>query len=153
MKSAGTHVTLDAYVEDASVFDSEKLTELFYAVVAAIDMKILMPPKFIEVPVDPEILKRVEKTGVFEDEGGITGMCVVNKSHLSLHAWPLQKFFSFDVFSCSDFDPYVVIELVTTKLGARKTMVHTLMRGKPEMPGVHIRYVHRETGVSLVAKC
>ena len=98
-KSAGLHVIMDAYVSDADVFTKERIERLFTRLVEALDMKPLDKAQTYEVPVDPEILARVMQTGNFEDEGGITSVQVISTSHMSLHAWPLQKFFSLDVFS------------------------------------------------------
>jgi S-adenosylmethionine decarboxylase len=102
-KSAGLHVLMDAYVADDAVFTKEKIEELFARLVTALDMKALAPAHIYEVPVDPEVLRRVQETGVFEDEGGITGVVVISTSHMAIHCWPLQRKFSLCVFSCKDF--------------------------------------------------
>ncbi len=131
IESAGVHVTMDAFVNDASVFNQATLKTMFEDLVQALDMKILVGPNFIEVPVDAEVLRLSQESGVFADEGGITGTCIISKSHVSLHAWPLQEFFSFDVFSCGDFDPDVALTLVRERLGVRSESVHILNRRKP----------------------
>lgn len=131
LESAGVHVMMDAFVKDSSVFSVELLTEFFQDLVKAIDMVILVGPNFIEVPTDPEVLRRSQETGVFADEGGLTGTCIVSKSHVSLHAWPLQEFFSFDVFSCGDFDPEVVLQMTRDRLGVRAESSHVISRRKP----------------------
>ena len=66
--SAGLHVIIDAYVADSAVFKQEKLEALFSDLLSALDMKPLDKAMFYEVPVDPEILERVKRTGNFEDE-------------------------------------------------------------------------------------
>lgn len=131
IESAGVHVTIDAFVEDAAVFTADTLSQFFRDLVRAIDMEILVGPTFIEVPTDPEVLRKSQETGVFADEGGITGTCIVSKSHVSLHAWPLQRFFSFDVFSCGDFDPDVVLVMARSRLGVVAESVNILKRRKP----------------------
>ena len=130
-KSAGLHVIMDLYVSDASVFEPSKLREMFYQLVDLLEMKMLRAPEFIEVEMDPEILKRVEETGEFADEGGVTGFCVINTSHLSIHTWGLQKFASLDLFSCKDFDHEKAIAFVEKFLGCTKTSVHVVHRSKP----------------------
>jgi S-adenosylmethionine/arginine decarboxylase-like enzyme len=131
IESAGVHVMVDAFVEDASVFNQVTLKSMFVDLVKALDMEIIDGPNFIEVPVNPEVLRRSQETGVFADEGGITGMCIISKSHVSLHAWPLQKFFSFDVFSCGDFDPEVALTIVRARMGIRSESTHIINRRKP----------------------
>lgn len=139
IESAGVHVTMDAFVKDSAVFNKETLTGLFVDLVAALGMDILVGPNFVEVPTDPETLRRSQETGIFEDEGGITGTCIISKSHVSIHAWPLQSFFSFDVFSCGDFDPHVAIDLIEERLGVKSSSINIINRKKPllQRPSVY----------------
>jgi S-adenosylmethionine decarboxylase len=69
-----------------------------------------------------EVEEEIQKLGVepFEDEGGVTGVCVLSTSHCAIHTWPLRSFFVMDIYSCRDFDPAVIGEFVATKLGAYK---------------------------------
>jgi S-adenosylmethionine decarboxylase len=133
MVSAGTHVTIDAYVKDSVVFMEGTLKVLFTELVNALGMTILFGPHFIEVPIDPEVLKKAQETGIFHDEGGITGFCIINTSHVSIHTWPLQKFFSMDVFSCSDFNPEIAVKIIKKHLGVDKNRINinVLQREKP----------------------
>jgi S-adenosylmethionine decarboxylase len=130
-KSAGLHVIMDAYVSDADVFTKERIERLFTRLVEALDMKPLDKAQTYEVPVDPEILARVMQTGNFEDEGGITSVQVISTSHMSLHAWPLQKFFSLDVFSCKDFDSAKTIAIIREEMGVADDSTMILPRFKP----------------------
>jgi S-adenosylmethionine decarboxylase len=77
-------------------------------------MRILGEPHMYEVETE------IAKLGVepFEDEGGVTGVCVLSTSHCSIHTWPLRPFFVMDVYSCRDFDPRAVEKHLQTKLGA-----------------------------------
>ncbi len=67
-----------------------------------------------------EVETEISKLGVepFEDEGGVTGICVLSTSHCSIHTWPLRPFFVMDVYSCRDFDPADIERFLTTRLGA-----------------------------------
>jgi S-adenosylmethionine decarboxylase len=67
-----------------------------------------------------EVETEISKLGVepFEDEGGVTGVCVLSTSHCSIHTWPLRPFFVMDVYSCRDFDPADVERFLTSRLGA-----------------------------------
>lgn len=40
---------------------------------------------------------------------GVTGMVIITTSHLSIHTWPERHYFSFDCFSCNDFDHEFVL--------------------------------------------
>lgn len=139
IESAGLIVTMDAFVKDPSVLNKEVFYSTFIDLAKKLDMQILGKPKFTEVPIDPEILKRAQETGEFHDEGGTTGFCIINKSHISIHAWPLQKFFSLDVFSCSDYDPQIAIDTITDKLGVKSSSINIIKRKKPvlQKPAVY----------------
>ena len=115
--SAGLHIVMDARVMDPSVFTKVHLVDLFEKVVRALDMKPLDKVQVYEVPVDPVILERCRRTGVFEDEGGISTVQVISTSHLSLHAWPLQRFFSLDAFSCKTFDAELALSIIRESIG------------------------------------
>ncbi len=67
-----------------------------------------------------EVETEIEKLGKepFEDEGGVTGVCVLSTSHCSIHTWPLRPFFVMDVYSCRDFDSAAVERFLTERLGA-----------------------------------
>jgi S-adenosylmethionine decarboxylase len=142
MTSAGLHVTMDAYVADPSVFTRAKLEELFAKLVRALEMKPLDKAMVYEVPCDPKVLERVKKTGKFEDEGGITSIQVISTSHLSLHAWPLQNFFSLDSFSCKDFNSDLALSIIRETLGVVSEETYVLQRRKPD-PTKRQRNVHR----------
>jgi S-adenosylmethionine/arginine decarboxylase-like enzyme len=138
--SAGLHIIMDARVADASVFARERLVRLFVRIVEALDMKPLDAVQVYEVPVDPEILERVQRTGKFEDEGGISTIQVISTSHLSLHAWPLQKFFSLDAFSCKDFDAEKALAIVREALHVESESTLVVRRRKPSA-GSSVQYV------------
>ena len=131
IESAGVHVIVDAFVADPSVFNEQRMGAMFHELAVALDMTIIAGPDFLEVPVDPEVLRKAQETGVFADEGGLTTICVISKSHMAFHAWPLQSFFSMDVFSCADFDPEVALSIIRRSTGIVRESVHVLHRRKP----------------------
>jgi S-adenosylmethionine decarboxylase len=113
MKSAGTHLIIDGYVKDPGVFEAKGLDALFRRLVSALDMQILSGPTFVEVDLDPTKLSG----DVFQDEGGITGSCIISTSHIAIHCWPLRRFFSMDVFSCKDFNTAQAMSVINESLG------------------------------------
>ena len=123
---------MDGYVHDPSVFSKEKVENLFFELTNAVSMKMLDKPVVYEVPVDPSILKKCIETGVFEDEGGITGIVVISTSHMSIHCWPLQSFFSLDVFSCKDFDADKIVSVIRESLVVTSDNTKILSRRRPE---------------------
>lgn len=124
---AGLHIILDGYVKDSNVFNSDALTDAFKKLAEALEMQIIMGPDFLEVELDPSKLQ----SDVFQDEGGITGMCVISTSHMSIHCWPIRKCFSMDVFSCKDFDGNKAKEIIWNLLGVEKGNVVAVSRYFP----------------------
>jgi S-adenosylmethionine/arginine decarboxylase-like enzyme len=125
--SAGLHLILDGYVSDSAVFNRDALRDLFVQLAAALEMKIIMGPEFLEVELDPSKLQ----SDVFQDEGGITGMCVISTSHMSIHCWPIRKCFSMDVFSCKNFSATTAVSLIKDKLGVTEATIFDVDRYFP----------------------
>lgn len=46
------------------------------------------------------------------EESGISGITVWLESHAAIHTWTEENFFSFDAYSCKDFDTGVALERV-----------------------------------------
>ena len=128
-KSAGLHVILDGYVSDSVVFNSDSLKNIFEKLAESLEMKIIMGPDFLEVELDPTKLQ----SDVFQDEGGITGMCVISTSHMSIHCWPIRKCFSIDVFSCKDFDSVKAVKIIKDLLGVEAYNLNVVERFFPNL--------------------
>ena len=135
MGSAGIHLIIDGYVKDSKkVFDATYLTDMFRGLVDTLGMQIIRGPDYIEVDLDPEVLRRSRETGIFEDEGGISMHAIISTSHIHIHAWPLQNFFSLDVFSCKPFDAERARNILEDALGIVSSSVTILDRTKPPEP-------------------
>jgi len=82
--------------------------------IGILGMRMLGEPHLYEVETE------IAKLGVepFEDEGGVTGVCVLSTSHCTIHTWPLRPFFVMDVYSCRDFEPSDVEKHLVSRLGA-----------------------------------
>jgi S-adenosylmethionine decarboxylase len=90
--------------------------------IGILGMRMLGEPHLYEV--ETEIAKlNVEP---FEDEGGVTGVCVLSTSHCAIHTWPLRPYFVMDVYSCRDFDPSAVEQHLSARLGAYDVQVTDL---------------------------
>lgn len=124
---AGLHIILDGYVRDPSVFNALALKNAFEKLAEELEMQIIMGPDFLEVELDPTKLQ----SETFQDEGGITGMCVISTSHMSIHCWPIRKCFSMDVFSCKDFDADKAKNIIWDLLGVDEGNVITVNRYFP----------------------
>ena len=105
---------------DASLLGSAKGVEaMLRELVDQLGMRLLGAPHLYEVETE------IAKLGVepFEDEGGVTGICVLSTSHCSIHTWPLRPFFVMDVYSCRDFEPALIEQHLASSLGAYDVQV------------------------------
>jgi len=47
-----------------------------------------------------------------KEDAGISGICVWLESHAAIHTWTDEKFFSFDAYSCKEFDANTALEFL-----------------------------------------
>jgi S-adenosylmethionine/arginine decarboxylase-like enzyme len=86
-----------------------------------------LPDKIGMSPLGLPIVYKVDKSD--HPDVGITGMTIISTSHISIHTFPrgqkdgkrkprgierriFKPFFTFDVYSCNDFDPDDVYDLL-----------------------------------------
>ncbi len=122
----GTHLIVDGQVHDSKVFEKTNLENLLKTLVTNLEMKLIWGPEFLEVGVEPEKL-----TGdSFRDEGGTSGFCMINKSHIAIHVWPLRKFFYMDICSCDIFNTELALETITSRLQVEFMNVQQVKRSQ-----------------------
>lgn len=66
---------------------------------------------------------------VFPGSNGITAFQVIAESHISIHTWPEYNYFSFDVFSCKDFDDNALDALIHEAFPVAKKVRQIVHRG------------------------
>ena len=122
--------------------DAKTVETMLIDLIDVLGMRILDKAHMYEVETE------IAKLGVepFEDEGGVTGVCVLSTSHCSIHTWPLRPFFVMDVYSCRDFESESVEKLLTERLGAYDLQVTDVSAAleyrfadkapRPELPAV-----------------
>jgi len=103
--------------------DEKKLTIWMKDFIASIDMKILMGPyvKYCEM----------------EGNRGITGIAVIETSHITIHVWdePNPALMQIDVYSCAEFDPYKIADKIKADFDVVK---------------IDYKYLNRETGLKPI---
>jgi S-adenosylmethionine decarboxylase proenzyme len=60
---------------------------------------------------------------------GVTGVVVIEESHLSIHTWPETGYAALDFYTCGEARPERAIELLTGKLRASRVEVLAIARG------------------------
>ena len=103
--------------------DEEQLTEWLKDFIDYIDMKILMGPyvKYCNV----------------EGNRGITGIAVIETSHIAIHVWdePNPALMQIDVYSCAEFD----VDTIAYKIKSDFDVVK-----------LDYKYLNRETGLTVL---
>ena len=103
--------------------DEEQLTEWLRDFIDSINMKILMGPyvKYCKV----------------EGNRGITGIAVIETSHIAIHVWdePNPSLMQIDVYSCAEFD----VDEIANKIKSDFDVVK-----------LDYKYLNRETGLTVL---
>lgn len=74
---------------------------------------------------------------------GVTGVVVIEESHLSLHTWPEEGYAAVDFYTCGKVAVERAVALLGKALGATRVDVMAVERGRP--PGeVPFRVLDRE---------
>jgi S-adenosylmethionine decarboxylase len=120
----GSVLTLDGTTCDPTCFTEDNLRAWMLETAQTLEMDVILGPIFKDVELDPSKL-----TGdVFQDEGGISGFCMISTSHISIHCWPLRKQFLADVFSCRPFDAMAAIAVAKKHLAIHQ--LRPLLNGR-----------------------
>ena len=91
--------------------------------IESINMKILMGPYV--------------KYCTMEGNRGITGIAVIETSHIAIHVWdePVPALMQIDIYSCAEFDPYKIAEKIKSDFDVVK---------------LDNKYLNRETGLKAI---
>lgn len=89
----GKHMVLDAEcVSRRGLNDMDGIYELLGHLPEKIGMTPISPPYMVKYKEIPDL------------EWGFSGVILIAESHISIHTFPEKRRFSFDCFSCKDFD-------------------------------------------------
>ena len=66
------------------------------------------------------------------NDGGLSGVAVLEESHISFHTWPQREYVAFDIFMCGDTKPSLAVELIKKEIKAVKSNLQVFKRGQYE---------------------
>ena len=103
--------------------DVDQLTEWLKDFIASINMKIMLGPY----------------VAYCNNEGnrGITGVAVIETSHIAMHVWdePVPALMQLDVYSCAEFNPYLIADKLKKDF---------------EVVKLDYKFLNRETGLKPI---
>lgn len=76
---------------------------------------------------------------------GVSGVVVIEESHLSIHTWPESGYAAVDFYTCGDADPTLAHDVLMRGLGATRAEIVRVERGRPDGDVVHTRVVSLDT--------
>ena len=103
--------------------DEEQLQQWMTEFVESINMKIFMGPYV--------------KYCTMDGNRGITAVAIIETSHITMHIWdePNPALMQIDVYSCAEFDPYVIADKIKNDFDVVK---------------LDYKYLNRETGLKPI---
>jgi S-adenosylmethionine decarboxylase len=61
---------------------------------------------------------------------GVTGILLLQESHISIHTWPEHRFAAIDVFMCGACRPELAVEHLRQTLQPERMELHDAVRGR-----------------------
>ena len=107
---AGQHYILDIWGFDTSLRD--------------VDFDVILL-KASEIANAKRLYGHVHK---FND-GGLSGVAVLEESHISFHTWPQREYVAFDIFMCGDTSPEASVEYLIKTLKPKKKILKKIKIG------------------------
>ena len=66
---------------------------------------------------------------VFSPNGGVSGVAVLQESHLSIHTWPEYEYAAIDIFVCGTINPHLVLPVLEAAFQPGRMEVKEFKRG------------------------
>lgn len=152
MTMVGKHLLVDGRCRRPHTLnDAACGSRLLETIVHDIDMTMILPPLTVKFPHSvSEMTRTVEslvKEGLADSKTcqemirhlqnrrlqtyGYSTLVMIAESHLSLHTFPEEDFFTFDCYSCKDFDHDKVLQLIAQEFPGLNMNVSTVNRVVP----------------------
>ena len=114
----GTHLMLDCFGCEKKVLNSEDdIKKFLFELPGILGMKRLIEPYIIRYD-----------GGETWDKGGITGFMLIAESHISIHTFPSDGFFTADVYSCKPFDVQKAVDVFKKTFDAKSEKIKVVKR-------------------------
>ena len=98
----GPHLLLEAYgAPKNKLSDVGLISDMLDSYPDKLQMHKIMPPYVFKYD-----------GGEVKEDWGISGVVLIAESHIALHTFPEKEFFTFDIFSCKEFDVRVAVDIL-----------------------------------------
>ena len=71
-----------------------------------------------------------------ESDYGVTGFVVIAESHISIHTFPKDGYFTMDIYSCKPFDSKKIVPYITNFFESKQYDKHLVNRGRIIIPPI-----------------
>ena len=148
----GVHLMVDVCVSDPKqLTQPEPGVRMLEKIIEEIDMTMILPPVTVKFPHATCEMKRViedleseglgqsktatnlrEKLRERKNESyGYSTFAMIAESHLTIHTFPELKYFSFDCYSCKNFDTDKVMTVISEFFDVTSAAVQVAPRRVP----------------------
>ena len=62
------------------------------------------------------------------DPQGVTALCLLSESHISVHSWPEKGEAAFDIFTCGESEPKIAVDIILEQLKPTENNVTCIQR-------------------------
>lgn len=113
IKQLGKHVLIEYYDCDSKVLKNTSLIEKYMIEAAKVAQATIVESVFHTF-----------------NPWGVSGVVVIEESHLTIHTWPEYKYAAVDLFTCGDtIKPWAAFKLLEEKLKAERADLTEISRG------------------------
>jgi S-adenosylmethionine decarboxylase len=118
----GKHLLVEVITDNPKDLTSKQLIKkMFEKIVKAVNITPVLKPVIYQFPKKPDAPKDLK--------GGITAFYIIAESHLSIHTWPEDNYFAFDLFSCTNFDEKKALEVIKNTFKIKRLYSEVVERG------------------------
>lgn len=117
MQQKGVHYIVDAFQCKGPLDDVKIIKKLLKDLVKMVGMKELSKPSVIFYKAKKDI------------NSGVTGIILLNESHISIHTYSNRNEFYFDLFSCRPYDAEIIRKHLKKIFKIGKMKEKTIRRG------------------------
>lgn len=115
----GKHLLVEVKTKNPKVLSNQNFIKgVLKKIIRAVKLKAVSPIVVYKFP------QKTKNTA-----SGLTAFSIVAESHLSIHTWPENNYFAFDLFSCKDFKEKEILKIIKKSFPVKKIHYQVINRG------------------------